>query len=253
MELRSRIIITGILRHLKGISLVLTAAALMLGAGVLPVQAQAARLSITPIIVRPNAYIYLQVDNMPSDQDFAVLMGPPGSGAVNGWLVAHFNSAQGGSHTYRFEIHRNAAPYNRVDIRIQSSGGYSASASFDNSSRAYLELPPVQQNYSAQPVVPTVMFNGPIRVRVLSVEQGGTVVAELANLPANVDLTVSISPAGLSDDGYVVAHMSTSNQQDGVLVGTFEIPFTLRNAAALDLRLDVAGKVFLTRFVNASS
>jgi len=235
------------------IGLVLASAMLTLGASTLPAQAKSARLSITPIIVRPNAYLYLQVDNMPSDQDFGVWMGPPGSGGVGGWLVAHFNSEQGGSHTYRFEIHTNAAKYSRVDVRIQSSGGYSASASFDNSTRAYTELPTLAQDYTAQPAVKPVVFNGPIQVRILHVEQGGTVVAELANLPANAELTVSIAPAGLNgEDGYVVANLSTGNQKDGVLVGTFEIPFPLRSASSIDLRVDVAGKVFLTRFVNST-
>ena len=85
----------------------------------------------------------------------------------------------------------------------------------------------------------------------LAVQQGGIVKATFNNMPANMTLTVSISPVGTGGvGGKVVAHVDTG--AGGSSTHFLEIPVTLMSNAQLEIRLTGPVYFVMTTFNNVN-
>jgi hypothetical protein len=86
---------------------------------------------------------------------------------------------------------------------------------------------------------------------VLHVEQGGWVQVEIVNAPLNTELTAMVGPAGSQGfGGYKVGGLPTENNSTHISI--FEIPILLKDASALDLRLEGPGALYLVTFDNVN-
>lgn len=70
-----------------------------------------------------NQTVTIQVSNLPKNDSFNVRMGVMGTAAINGYLVDSFNSGNGDSQTFTFEIPSEMRGARKIAIRIESSSG----------------------------------------------------------------------------------------------------------------------------------
>jgi hypothetical protein len=235
-----------------GLSVVITLALLALMAA--PVFA-VNTLKLTIVEVVPGGLVKVQVENLPSSTEFAVRMGKAGTQGIAGGLVAHFDSGSGGTQEYTFEVHESVRNTHLVDLRIDDNAGTAGYVTFDNS-KAY-PAGSSSSSGSSETTTPatggtssTGTTNG--NMVLMAAQQGGWVKMQFTGLPADTTFTVRIGMAGTQAAniyGYVVAHFTTTSS--GEQIGTFEIPFPLRNQSNLDFRAEATGHVYVLTFENA--
>lgn len=212
----------------------------------------ATQLTVKVLEVVPGGLVRLEVSGMPSGTEFAVRMGASGSKGVGGWLIAHFNSGGGGTQQYWFEIHVNVRNNSFVDVRVEGDG-YFGFASFDNKKTTtgggtVVSPTPVPPS-TGGPTTPPV--TGSSKLQVVASQKGGWVKVAAIGLKANTTFTVRIGMAGTraaNGLGYVVAHFDTDGA--GNAVGTYEVPFALRDQTTLDFRAEATGAVYVITFSN---
>ena len=234
-------------------SLIAALVAALFGGAFLPVNAALSPV-ITQVGVRDHSMVQLRIDNLPANTDFAVTMGPAGSGGYD-HLVAHFTTAAAGSYTYWFEILADVRNDATADVRIDDSSGSSASLTFKTTSGTTVVA-------TATPVataVPTAVpasggaVSTSTSVKAVHVVQGGLVLIQVSNLPVDVEFTVTIGAAGTQGlGGTLIAHLSSSSTAGTVAICKFEIPTTLRTAASMDLRMEGGGHVYVVTFNNVT-
>lgn len=207
--------------------------------------------TITVIGVIPGEDVQVSIGNLPADTDFKVTMSAVGHQGV-GSVIANFNSHNGETRTYWFEILTTVRSEDKVEIRIDSGAGVSAYTTFDNTKA--LTSPSATTTASpatttATPVAVSSPVMGPIHV--LHVQQGGIVVAELKNLPLDTVFSVTVGKAGSQGfGGYKVGSLSSEELSDHI--GYFEIPVELKNETSLDLRIEARGYLYLVTFNNTN-
>jgi hypothetical protein len=206
------------------------------------------RLQISVIEVVPGGYVRLQVGNLPGNTEFTVRMGKAGGEGIGGGLVAHFNSGAGGTQEYLFEVHESVRNNSSVDVRIDDLAGTYGILTFNNS-KAYPGGTTVATPKPSSATTTTTSVTG--NLQVVNSQKGGWVKVLLAGLPVGKEFTVRIGMAGTRAAniyGYVVAHFTTD--ATGNQIGTFEVPFSLRNQASLDFRAESTGNVYVLTFAN---
>ena len=67
--------------------------------------------------------VTVRTSNLPSNEDFKVLMGPMGTRGVNGYQVTTFDTGSGGAQTLTFDIPSQLAGSYQISIRMQSTSG----------------------------------------------------------------------------------------------------------------------------------
>jgi hypothetical protein len=198
--------------------------------------------AVTVVDLQSGKRVRLQFANLPANVEFAVRLGASGAAAAGASAVAHITSPDGSPVVFWIEISPELASSSRIDVRIDSAAGLSATTSFDNLAVA-LAAP------TATATTTTFVAN-PV-ITVLHVQKGGIVIAAVSGLPANTNYSVTVGKAGTQGvDGYVIAHLYSGSIAGVSLVGTYEIPASLRNEATLDLRLDAGGAVYVVSFKN---
>jgi hypothetical protein len=200
-----------------------------------------AQMALSVVDLVPGKRVRVQFSNLPANVEFAVRMGPGGSGAAGAPTVTHVSSPDGGPIVVWLEILSDLASSPRIDVRMDNAAGLSAVTTFDN-------IPAAAQ---AAPTATAAVFVANPSVTVLHVQKGGLVIAAVSGLPANTNYTITVGKAGTQGiGGYMVAHLNTGGTAGSSLTGTFEIPVAYRNDATLDLRLEAAGAVYVVNFQN---
>jgi len=234
---------------------VMVTLALLLGL-IAPVFA-ASTLTLTVLEVVPGGLVKLMVENMPAGTEFTVTMGKSGSQGIGGGLIAHFDSGSGGTQEYLFEIHESVRDNTFVDVRVDDKAGSYGYITFDNS-KAYpggtTTTAPTPAPSTGGPTTTTTTTTstyGSTNLTVVNSQKGGWVKVQFVGLPVNKEFTVRIGMVGTRAAGiygYVVAHFTTD--ASGGQIGTFEVPFPLRNQASLDFRAEASGYVYVLTFPN---
>ena len=73
--------------------------------------------------VARNQTVTIKVNNLPKNDTFNVRMGAMGTKAINGVLVDSFNTGDGGSQTFSFDIPAQLQGSYQIAIRIESTSG----------------------------------------------------------------------------------------------------------------------------------
>ncbi len=249
-------------QNLSKLGLILALIAALFGGVILPANAALPPV-LTVVGVYPGSMVQLRVDNMPANVEFAVTMGAAGTNGV-GPTVAHFISGAGGTQTYWIEILSDVRTNATIDVRINSGTGLVAYTTFNNTSAftapAATSVPTATA--VATSVATAVATAAPVlgtggalttTLRIVHVQKGGWVAVEGRNLPLSTTFTVTIGPGGSQGyGGSVMAHWNTTDSGPAVVVGTFEIPLTLANAATLDVRVEGGGFIYIITFSNVN-
>lgn len=213
-------------------------------APLMTVQAATIQPNIRVIGVNPDENVQVMIYNLPSDTDFTVTESAAGNQGM-GSVIAHFNSGDGGTQSYWFEILTDVRAADSAEIRIDSGTGIFAYTAFDPAAALSSTSSSTTTTTSSTSVVTPTMG----QIHVLHVEKGGTVTAELQGLPVDTQFTVTVGAAGSQGfGGYKVGDLSTESLTDHI--GTFEIPVDLSGEKSLDLRIEAPGYLYLVTFAN---
>ncbi len=224
----------------------------------LTVQAATAPISISVVAVNPNEDLQVVISNLPANTDFTVTESAAGNQGV-GPVIAHFNSVDGGTRSYWFEMLTDVRSETSAEIRIDSGTGFHAYATFNPtttlSSTSTTTTTPTATatpaattttTTTATVVAPSVTMG---KIQVVHVQKGGIVVAELTGMPLDTQFTVTVGAGGSQGyGGFMVGNLSTGSLSDHI--GSFEIPVDLASNATLDLRIEAPGYLYLVTFNN---
>lgn len=224
----------------------------------LTVQAATTQPSISVVAVNPNQDLQVVISNLPANTDFTVTQSAAGNQGV-GPVIAHFNSVDGGTRSYWFEMLSDIQSNDTAEIRIDSGTGFHAYATFvptttlsSTSTTTTAATPtPVATatpaaNTTETVVAPPVTMG---KIQVVHVQKGGIVVAELTGMPLDTQFTVTVGTGGSQGyGGFEVGNLTTGSVTDHI--GSFEIPVDLMGEATLDLRIDAPGFLYLVTFSN---
>ena len=226
----------------------------------LTVQAATTQPSITVVAVNPNQDLQVVISNLPANTDFTVTESAAGNQGV-GPVIAHFNSVDGGTRSYWFEMLTDVRSDASAEIRIDSGTGIHAYATFvptttlsstsTTTTTATATPAPAATATPAATTTPTVVAPPVImgKIQVIHVQMGGIVVAELTGLPLDTQFTVTVGAGGSQGwGGSMVGNLSTGSLSDHT--GTFEIPVDFASNATLDLRIEAPGYLYLVTFNN---
>ena len=225
--------------------LLLMAAFMMIPIGA--AQAETIQPTISVIAVNPDENVQVVITNLPADTEFTVTESAAGNQGI-GPLIAHFNSGDGGTRSYWFEILTDVRSNESAEIRIDSGTGIFAYATFDptTSVTTTSSSTTTSTTSSTSAVTPTKGL-----IHVLHVQKGGIVVAEVKGMPLDTQFTVSVGTGGSQGfDGFKVGSLSSGDLSDHV--GTFEIPVDLSAERSLDLRIEASGYLYLVTFANTN-
>jgi hypothetical protein len=171
-------------------------------------------------------------------------------------VVAHFNSGNGGTQSYWFEILSDVRNNAIIDVRIDSGAGVVAYASFNNVTGGVVSTSVAATSVSATatPVYGTggAYSSSSGTLKALHAQRGGIVVVLFSNLPPSGYFSVTIGAAGTKGiGGTLIAHVKTPATLPWSAAGTFEIPAAVRNNDVLDLRIDNGTNAYVLQFQNA--
>lgn len=182
-------------------------------------------ISITSVVT--DQTVTVQANNFPANQNFVVTMGPMGTQAVNGTVVATTNSGVGGTFSATYNIPDSLKGSERIAVRLQTSHAYPYYAYnwfWNNTTGGTGGIP----GYTG---VPTFS--------IVSVEAGKNVTIETNNFPPNQAFTMTMGPMGTQGiNGTVVGTLNSG--VGGVLKATFDIPAQYQSAYQIALRAQTA-------------
>jgi len=217
-------------------------------------------MSVTAVDVRPGEMVRLRFENLPANVDFAIKMGASGTGGAGGPTVAHVSSSDGSMVVAWIEILSDVASNAVVDVRVDNGAGLSMRTSFVNSSAFVAPVVAPIVTPVVTPVVTTTGAGGavtPVAVanrtmKVLHVQRGGIVQVAITGLPVSTSFKVTLGALGTKGfGGYEVGHLDTIATSGPDTISTFEIPVPLHDNAAIDLRLEAPGIIYVVTFNNA--
>ncbi|MEZ4518958.1 MAG: hypothetical protein R3C44_19770 [Chloroflexota bacterium] len=161
--------------------------------------------------------VTIKTADFPPYQDFVVRMGPNGTLGIDGQVVGHTNSGEGGSFTATYSIPASLQGAQRIAIRLESAKGYYAYNWFYNN----LETPkPRVPSFTIESVIPDQM-----------------VTIHAYNFPANRSFLVTMGHMGTDAiDGVAVGTIDTGS--GGELLASFNIPVSLRGLERIAIRAE---------------
>ncbi len=215
----------------------------------LTVQAATTQPSISVVAVNPNQDLQVVISNLPANTDFTVTESAAGNQGM-GPVIAHFNSVDGGTRSYWFEMLTDVRSDASAEIRIDSGTGIYAYATFaptttlSNSSTSTTTT--TTTTTTTAPASASVTMG---MIQVVHVQKGGIVVAELTGMPLDTQFSVTVGAGGSQGyGGFKVGDLSTGSISDHI--GSFEIPVDLASNSTLDLRIEAPGYLYLVTFNN---
>ncbi|MHC1781680.1 MAG: hypothetical protein AB9891_02770 [Anaerolineaceae bacterium] len=206
--------------------------------------------------VTPNTSVSIQTNNFPLNKDFTVRMGAYGTLGEAGVIVTTTNSGASGSFTATYEI-PPAFRYNgQIAIRLESPDGYYAYNWFGNFAPA--PVPATAVPAAAQPVagstpvagetpsavMPTAaptavlpVYTGVPSFTVTNVIKDTSITIQAVNFPPNQTFKVLMGAYGTSAVGGTVV-TSTTSDEGGAFISTYEIPAALRGVHQIAMRME---------------
>jgi hypothetical protein len=243
-----------------GICLIIIAALLC---GVfLPAAAAGMSPKVSVIGVAIDSKVQIQAMYLPADTSFAVRMGKSGTMGIGAPIVANIESSADGIIFASVEILTDLKGKSPIDLRLEG-GGVAVYTSFDNSKKnsfeSHMLLPAPAAAVAPAPaaaLVPVTGAGGAIspasdQVVVKKVEKHGYVVAAIYGLKKDVNYKIYVSEVGKTYyQGNAVGGVTLSKTQTTEVVGTFEIPYELRNKLQLTLHVVGPDTVLMQSFEN---
>jgi hypothetical protein len=227
----------------------------------LPAAAAGGSPTVSVIGVAIDSKVQIQAMYLPADTAFAVRMGKSGTKGIGAPIVAHVKSSAEGIIFASVEILTDLKGKSPIDLRLEG-GGVAVYTSFDNSKKDSFEthmlLPAPAAAVAPAPavLVPVTGAGGATaattdRILVKKVEKHGYLVAAIFGLEKDVSFKIYVSEAGkMYFEGYAVGGVKLSKTQTVDVVGTFEIPYELRNKLQLALHVVGPNYVLTQSFAN---
>jgi hypothetical protein len=230
-----------------GICLIIIAALLC---GVfLPAAAAGMSPKASVIGVEVDSKVQIQAMYLPADTSFAVRMGQSGTMGIGAPIVANIVSNADGIIFASVEILTDLKGKSPIDLRLEG-GGVSVYMSFNNSKKdsfeSHMLLPAPAEAVAPAPAAALVPVTGAAgavspdseQVMVKKVEKHGYVIAAIFGLKKDVSYKIYVSEAGKAyHEGNAVGGVTLTKTQTTEVVGTFEIPYELRNKPQLALHV----------------
>jgi hypothetical protein len=184
------------------------------------------------VSVVPDVSVTIQTFDYPAAHTFTVRMGPFGTAAAGGTIVATTDSGAGGSFIATYSIPSNLQGSYQIAIRMDSdAGGFFAYNWFTNN-----------VNAAPGPVVTPVPYpgtgiSGIPTFSIQSVVQDDSVTIPTNNFPASLDFNVRMGQFGTTGiNGIIVG--TTNSGGGGVFTATYSIPDTLKGLRQIAIRMD---------------
>jgi len=177
--------------------------------------------SIVSVVM--DSTVTIKTTNFPPDEDFTVRMGPFGTKAIGGEVVATTNSGTGGSFEKTYDIPADLAGSYKIAIRMDSSNGYFAYNWFYNNTAA----------------APAPEYTGIPTFKIVGVTKDASVTIKTTNFPADQEFTVRMGPIGTKAIGGIVVG-TTDSGTGGSFEATYNIPASLAGSALIAIRMDSA-------------
>jgi hypothetical protein len=177
--------------------------------------------SIVSVVV--DSSVTIKTNNFPADLDFTVRMGPIGTKAIGGIVVATTNSGTGGSFEATYDIPDSLKGSYQIAIRMDSpTGFYFAYNWFYNNTTA---------------VTPPSGYTGIPTFSIVSAVEDTSVTIKTNNFPPDQDFTVRMGAFGTrAIGGEVVA--TTNSGTGGSFEKTYDIPADLAGSYKIAIRMD---------------
>jgi hypothetical protein len=200
------------------------------------------RYILRSIFIRHDFNLTIETSNFPANQNFVVRMGPFGTQAIGGAVVATTPSGAGGALRATYEIPAHLHGSQQIAIRMDSPQGFFSFNWFFNvtwSEGSPIGIGvggPAEPVTPARPVVPAVPVCAPA-LRVIQVVADESITIEVTNLPPNRDFTIRMghfSDQAIPD----IVVGTTRSDATGTFTATYDIPNQLHDVSQLALRLD---------------
>lgn len=234
------------------ILMVFMAITLLLPAFFMPGKVSAAYPSFSIYEVKTDLTVTLSMKDLPKSLEFRVLLGEYNTLGVDGVVVAHFNSGEGGASQVTVDIPAALQGRAMISVRIESlTGGYFAYNWFWNDSENGSwpgGNPPV---VTPQPPVPAPIYPS-FSIKAVEAEKNVTISAK--DFPKEAEFVVRMGKEGTRGiNGIIAAEVKSSDT--GAFEATFPIPTELANDKVISIRLDakVGGWYAFNWFYNKTA
>ena len=197
------------------------------------------------VSVARDQAVQIRTANFPPNTDFRVRMGPMGTRAINGTVVAIVNSGSGGVVNFSLAIPANLAGSGQISIRLENDfTGHHAYNWFYNNSTAVAPAPPIigtggtgNPGPNPGPVVPP--YQGIPTFSITAVDRNNSVQILTNNFPPNTDFVVRMGHMGTQGiNGVQIGTVNSGN--GGTINWSFAIPSVLANHNRIAIRLENA-------------
>jgi hypothetical protein len=183
-------------------------------------------MTITKVV--RNTSVTFKAYNLPADDVFRVRMGRMGSRGVGGTIVGSFDTGDGGTQSYTFDIPTRFDGDFQIAIRIESrtgSGYFAYNWFYNDTTGSGSGGSGTGGGYSGFPTI-----------RVLSVVRNSTVTIRVRNLPSDDEFRVLMGNYGTRGiNGIRVDSFETGD--GGNQTFTFDIPSDLNGHARIAIRI----------------
>lgn len=189
--------------------------------------------SITVSAVDPGESATIKATDLPTNEDFTVLMGLYGTQGIGGINVGTVNAGTAGDLTESFDIPASLADEEKIAIRFESE---------DSSLVLHTWFVNVA-GVSGGMTYPVITYSGIPTISILEVNEDEDVTIQTYNYPANKDFMVLMGKFGTRGVGGVL--VTTINSGDGgTFEATFDIPETLAGENLIAIRLQTADNYY---------
>lgn len=225
------------MKFIASIFLALALAILPVGGAVFTQTADASALTysghptIFIVSVDRDDTVTIRARNLPPDDEFRVRMGRMGTRGIRGTIVDSFETDDGGTQRFTFDIPSRFHGDRRIAIRIESttgSGYFAFNWFFNNTSGT---------SNGGTGGRPDDDYSGFPTMRILSVNRNTSVRVRFINLPPDDEFRLLMGRYGTRGrNGIVVQSFETGDGGNQTM--TFNIPSDLRGRARIAIRIE---------------
>ena len=225
------------MKFIASLFLALALAILPAGGAVFTQTAEASALdysghpTIFIVSVDHDDCVRIRARNLPPDYEFRVRMGRMGTRGIGGTIVDYFDTDDGGTQTFTFDIPSRFHGDRRIAIRIEATSGtrYFAYNWFFNNTTG--------TNNGGTGGKPDDDYSGFPTMRILSVNRNTSVRVRFFNLPPDDEFKLMMNRYGTRGrNGIVVTSFETGDGGNQTM--TFDIPSEMRGRARIAIRIE---------------